>query len=36
MFYFVVVINKDLLEARKKISDSRPRFVRQEAGDMTV
>ncbi len=31
MFYFVMIINKELLETRKKISDSRPRFVRQES-----
>ena len=29
-----MVINKELLQLRKKIADKRPEFVRQESGDM--
>jgi large subunit ribosomal protein L32e len=31
LFVLSMVINKDLLQARKKISDKRPKFVRQES-----
>jgi large subunit ribosomal protein L32e len=31
LFVLWMVINKDLLQARKKISDKRPKFVRQES-----